>query len=159
MSADGEGQEDGSSSSDLATWLAHWRLSSLLPALEEFGASHPIDLLDLEQEDVASLSMRKLELKRWGKGMEDLKEAILAAPQPPSPSLQILSSAVQKGRSPEAGDAQRDGAPRELSKPPPPLQGQATASALPPVGGGYLTRCPRRPLPSAARPIALHFHS
>jgi hypothetical protein len=108
MSADGEGQEDGSSSSDLATWLAHWRLSSLLPALEEFGASHPIDLLDLEQEDVASLSMRKLELKRWGKGMEDLKEAILAAPQPPSPSLQILSSAVQKGRSPEAGDAQRD---------------------------------------------------
>ena len=45
---------------------------------------HPIDLLDLEDEDVASLGMRKLELKRWAQAMEDLKAADKNRAPPPA---------------------------------------------------------------------------
>ena len=41
--------------------------------LEALGAIHPIDCLDLDQGDLASLGMRKLERKRWEAALEEIQ--------------------------------------------------------------------------------------
>ena len=48
----------------LSYWLEHWRLSALAERLGALGAVHPVDLLDLDEEDVASFGLKKLEAKR-----------------------------------------------------------------------------------------------
>jgi hypothetical protein len=58
-------------------------------ALSDLGAVHPMDLLDLDDEDVASLGMKKLELKRWNTAMEDLRIEAKNKGPPPSPMRYI----------------------------------------------------------------------
>ena len=43
---------------------------------------HPVDLLDLDAEDVASLGLKKLELKRWQQALDDVRAHAVAAPSP-----------------------------------------------------------------------------
>jgi len=69
----------------LSLFPSSWRLASLLDKLADLGAVHPIDLLDLDDEDVHSLGLKKLELKRWAAAIEDLKTAAAQKPPPPSP--------------------------------------------------------------------------
>jgi len=76
--------------SDLGFWLEHWRLSAHLETLTELGAVDPIDLLDLDDEDIESLGMKKLEMKRWVTAMEDLKKNQAEKPQT-SPMKQLAA--------------------------------------------------------------------
>lgn len=41
-----------------------------------------MDLLDLDSEDVASLGLKKLELKRWHQALDDVRANAVAAPSP-----------------------------------------------------------------------------
>lgn len=75
-----------------------WRLTALHEKLREFGAVHPIDLLDLDDDDVASLELKKLEMKRWTSAMEDLRQAAARDGPPPSP----LGGRMQPASSPTA---------------------------------------------------------
>jgi hypothetical protein len=77
-----------------------WRLSALHEKLSDLGAVHPIDLLDLDSDDVASLELKKLELKRWSSAMDELRQ--VAAEQGPSP---LLSPRASAGLSPSAAAA------------------------------------------------------
>jgi len=69
-----------------------WRLASLLEKLTDLGAVTPIDLLDLDDEDVESLGLKKLELKRWSAAMEDLKHVTAQQPAPPSPMATLATN-------------------------------------------------------------------
>jgi len=69
----------------MCTSLGSWRLAALLAPLQDLGAVRPVDLLDLEDDDVASLGMKKLELKRWQTAIADLAEAAAQAGPSPSP--------------------------------------------------------------------------
>lgn len=60
-------------------------MSALHEKLCVIWAAHPIDLLDLDMDDVASLELKKFELKRWSSAMDELRQ--LAAEQGLSPLL------------------------------------------------------------------------
>ena len=57
----------------LANWLKKINLSKILDALIELGAEEVEDLLDLEEEDIANLQLRKLQEKRFRRGLELLQ--------------------------------------------------------------------------------------
>ena len=44
-----------------------------MAALREMGAEAAGNLLELDEEDVASLQLKKLQLKRWGRAIAALK--------------------------------------------------------------------------------------
>ena len=53
--------------------VSSWRLGNLHAPLVDLGAQLPLDLLDLDDDDVAALGLKKLELKRWTAAMEELR--------------------------------------------------------------------------------------
>lgn len=57
----------------LENWLKDIRLSKILNNLIELGAEDVEDLCDLEEEDIANLQLRKLEEKRFRRGLELLQ--------------------------------------------------------------------------------------
>ena len=59
----------------LRAWLADIRVnSSVIGQLVELGAETVEDLVDLDAEDITSLDLKKLELKRFKAAIELLKE-------------------------------------------------------------------------------------
>ena len=64
---------ENESHSSLKNWLENIRLSKIFDALVELGAEEVEDLVDLDEEDITSLQLRKLEDKRFRRGIESLK--------------------------------------------------------------------------------------
>ena len=48
-------------------------LERIEEALSDLGASKAADLLDLEEEDIDGLGLKKLERKRFQRGLEQLR--------------------------------------------------------------------------------------
>lgn len=58
----------------LEEWLANIRLSNLCSALNDLGATVPVDLLDIDEDDVASLNLKSLEKKRLFAALSKLQD-------------------------------------------------------------------------------------
>ena len=61
-------------SDTLEEWLANNRLSNLGTALTKLGATVPVDLLDIDEDDVASLNLKSLEKKRLFAALSKLQD-------------------------------------------------------------------------------------
>ena len=54
-------------------FLAKHRLADYCDAFTELGATVPEDLTDVEQEDLVTMGMPKLAVKRFHRAMEELR--------------------------------------------------------------------------------------
>ena len=70
---------DGSGEDALSAFLAKDSLAHLVVPLRDLGARVPADLLDLDEDDVVSLGLKKLELKRWTRAIAMLKSTATAS--------------------------------------------------------------------------------
>ena len=61
--------------SSLENWLKNIRLSKILKNLVELGAEDVEDVVDLDDEDIASLQLKKLETKRFQRAITKLKSS------------------------------------------------------------------------------------
>ena len=59
----------------LLAFLTQHSLAGLAVPLHELGAESPADLLELDKEDVASLKLKKLQVKKWAKMIAALKKS------------------------------------------------------------------------------------
>lgn len=59
------------------SWLESWRLSRLMPRMEDLGAYVQQDLLDLEPSEYQLLKMKPLEAKRFEQAMSALEDEFL----------------------------------------------------------------------------------
>ena len=70
---------DGSGGDALSAFLAKHNFASLSEPLRKLGAEVPADLLELEEDDVASLELKKLQLKKWDRAIASLKSTATAS--------------------------------------------------------------------------------
>jgi len=110
-----------------------WRLSALAPALDELGAVHPVDLLDLDPDDVASLGLKKLELKRWYQALDDVRANAVAAPSP------LKGSATTSPFRSGSGEADDGAAGNGESAPPQSVPAEGEVTRKPGLHDCFLT--------------------
>jgi hypothetical protein len=67
---DPTGQDDDA---ELADWLASYHLEAQLSPLRSVGVHVPINTLDLNEEEVLNLHLKRLERKRWNVALDDLR--------------------------------------------------------------------------------------
>ena len=94
-----------------------------------------MDLLDLDSEDVASLGLKKLELKRWHQALDDVRANAVAAPSPLKGSAATSPFRSSSGGADGGVAGDGDSAPPQSV----PTEGEET----PPVGlfDFFLSRC------------------
>ena len=68
-----EEREGSSKKAALEIWLKEKRLSRIFASLVDLGAEDTTDLLDLDDEDIAGLQLKKLEMKRFRRAIDELK--------------------------------------------------------------------------------------
>ena len=64
---------DGSGQDALSAFLAKHGLAGLAAPLSELGVEAPADLLDLDEDDMASLGLKKVQVKKWARAIAALK--------------------------------------------------------------------------------------
>jgi hypothetical protein len=70
---------DGSGEDALSAFLAKHGLAGLAASLSELGVEAPADLLDLDEDDVASLGLKKVQVKKWARAIASLKSTATAS--------------------------------------------------------------------------------
>ena len=60
---------DGSEVDVLSAFLLKHGLTSIAAPLSELGVEVPADLLDLDEDDVASLKLKKVQAKKWSRAI------------------------------------------------------------------------------------------
>ena len=58
---------------EIADWLARWQLQEIDSNLVELHIEHPVDVLVLEDDDVANLKLKLSDPAKWDLAIEDLK--------------------------------------------------------------------------------------
>ena len=66
------GSSDGGGEDALSAFLAQHSLAGLAAPLSELGVEAPADLLELDEEDVASLKLKKVQTKKWARAIASL---------------------------------------------------------------------------------------
>ena len=62
-----------------SAFLAQHKLTGLAAPLSELGVEAPADLLDLDEDDVASLGLKKVQVKKWARAIASLKSTVTAS--------------------------------------------------------------------------------
>mmetsp|Transcript_18580 Transcript_18580/g.24183 ORF Transcript_18580/g.24183 Transcript_18580/m.24183 type:complete len:173 (-) Transcript_18580:100-618(-) len=58
---------------ELNRWLKLWRLDEYEGKLRNLGATLPVDVIDIDDSQLSTLSLKPLELKRWNDAVQELK--------------------------------------------------------------------------------------
>jgi hypothetical protein len=59
----------------LSTWLSSLKLDALRTKLELLGAYELCDLADIDERELASLGLTRLQLKHWNLGMNQVNHS------------------------------------------------------------------------------------